>query len=169
VRSFKQVSVDRSSDGRREFELAGFLAELTQSLRLLWKHRPISLQIDCPPGITLDSFPGTLGQVLTNLAQNALLHAFAENQPGRMQIGVRALDGARIELDFSDNGRGIPPADLPRVFEPFFTTRRNSGGTGLGLHIVHNLVTQKLGGSLAIESQPGIGTTVHLRLPRHAP
>lgn len=169
VRSFKQVSVDRSSDGRREFELAGFLAELTQSLRLLWKHRPVTLQIDCPPGITLDSFPGTLGQVLTNLAQNALLHAFAEHQPGCMRIEVRELDAARIALDFSDDGRGIPPADLPRVFEPFFTTRRNSGGTGLGLHIVHNLVTQKLGGSLAIDSQPGLGTTLRLRLPRYAP
>jgi signal transduction histidine kinase len=169
VRSFKQVSVDRSADGRREFALDGFLAELTQSLRLLWKHRPVSLQIDCPPDLVLDSFPGTLGQVLTNLAQNALLHAFAEDQRGLMRIVVREAEDGRIAIDFSDDGRGIAAADLPRVFEPFFTTRRNSGGTGLGLHIVHNLVTQKLGGSLSLDSQPGVGTTVRLRLPRCAP
>ena len=86
-----------------------------------------------------------------------------------MRIVVRECDDGRIGIDFSDDGRGIPATDLPRVFEPFFTTRRNSGGTGLGLHIVHNLVTEKLGGSLRIESRAGVGTNVLLRLPRCAP
>lgn len=169
VRNFKQVSVDRSSDGRRSFNLRHTLDELTQSLKLLWKPRPIELQVECPDDIELDSFPGALGQVLTNLAQNAVLHAFADLPGGRMKISVRGLDAARIELRFSDDGQGIAGADLGRVFEPFFTTRRHEGGTGLGLHIVHNLVTAKLGGSIAVQSTRGQGTDFILTLPRVAP
>ena len=169
IRSFKQVSVDRSSDGRREFDLAVFLADLTASLRLLWKRRPLSLQIDCAEGLMLDSFPGALGQVLTNLVQNALLHAFREDEPGVMRIAAQRLDGGRIGITFSDNGRGMQDADRLRAFEPFFTTRRGSGGTGLGLHIVHSLVCDKLGGRIRLSSQPGQGTRLEIELPARAP
>jgi signal transduction histidine kinase/ligand-binding sensor domain-containing protein len=169
IRSFKQVSVDRSSDGRREFELGGFLAELTASLRLLWKHRPVFLQIDCAPQLHLDSFPGALGQVLTNLVQNALLHAFEEGAGGQMRIAARALSPERILLEFADDGRGMSAEDARRVFEPFFTTRRGRGGTGLGLHIVHNLVCEKLGGSIRLHSAPGQGSRFEIELPTRAP
>jgi signal transduction histidine kinase/ligand-binding sensor domain-containing protein len=169
IRSFKQVSVDRSSDGRREFELAGFLAELTASLRLLWKHRPVSLHIDCAPDLRLDSFPGALGQVLTNLVQNALLHAFEEGAGGQMRIVARALSPEHILLQFADDGRGMSAADAQRVFEPFFTTRRGRGGTGLGLHIVHNLVCEKLGGSIRLHSAPGQGSQFEIEIPIRAP
>jgi signal transduction histidine kinase len=169
VGSFKQVSVDRSSDGRRQFELAQFLDDLTTSLRLLWKHRPLSLQIDCESGVQLDSFPGALGQILTNLVQNALLHAFDHESGGVMRIEVGASGVDRVRIAFSDNGRGMPDEVVARAFEPFFTTRRGSGGTGLGLHIVHNLVRDKLGGTLRLLSRAGEGARFEIELPRSAP
>jgi len=148
VRTFKHVAVDRSSDGRRRFDLAHFITELLPSLELLWKRRPVSLDVRCAAGIELDSFPGALGQIITNLVQNALLHAFPEDRPGRMRLEADPRSAERVRITFSDDGVGIPADHLPRIFDPFFTTRRGQGGTGLGLHIVHNLVTEKLGGTL---------------------
>ncbi len=169
VRSFKQVSVDRTSDGRRRFVLATQIDELIESLQVTWKRRPVALEVDCPKDIELDSFPGALGQVLTNLIQNALLHAFEPDQRGRMRIAVRMLDAARIELVFEDDGRGLDADTLARIFDPFFTTKRNQGGTGLGLNIAYNLVAQKLGGRLTAESAPGKGLRLVMQLPRVAP
>lgn len=169
IANFKQVSVDRTSDGRREFKLHAFLNEVLESLELMWKRRAISMQVECPDDIVLDGFPGALGQVITNLTQNAVVHAFAEASSGQMTIQVRPLGDHRIELRFSDNGRGIAPEHQQRVFEPFFTTRRGQGGTGLGLNIVYNLITQKLGGEVSVESALGKGTTFTLRLPIKAP
>jgi signal transduction histidine kinase len=158
ISNFKQVSVDRTSGDRRQFELKSFLAEVEQSLVTLWRNRPLQFTVDCPAGITMDSFPGTLSQVITILAQNSLLHAFAPDESGQMWLSVRQLesenDGAlpQIELIFADNGKGIPAADLDKVFEPFFTTKRAQGGTGLGLHILFNLVSERLGGTVYVES-----------------
>ena len=86
-----------------------------------------------------------------------------------MTLQVRAPDGSRIEIVFADDGRGIAREHLPRIFDPFFTTRRGAGGTGLGLHITFNLVTQKLGGRIDVESEPGLGTRFRIVLPRVAP
>jgi signal transduction histidine kinase len=169
VRTFKQVAVDRGSDGRRRFDLAVHLGELLPSLKLLWKHRPVELELDCPEGIAMESFPGALGQVITNLVQNALTHAFGEQGGGRMRLAAERLEGERIRLTFSDDGSGIAADALPRIFDPFFTTRRGQGGTGLGLHIVYNLVTGKLGGSVQAESAPGEGTRFTIELPCVAP
>ena len=168
IANFKQVSVDRTSDGRRVFDLSGYLDEVLESLRLMWKQRAISMEVDCPAGISLDSFPGAIGQVITNLTQNAVVHAFGEQGRGRMEIRCQAR-GNEVEIRLRDDGVGMPEEVRARVFDPFFTTRRNEGGTGLGLHIVYNLVTQKLGGRIQIESIPGEGTEVILRLPRVAP
>ena len=169
IRSFKQVSVDRTSDGRRVFALDRFLRELTDSLVLTWKGRPITLDVQCAPDLAMDSFPGALGQVLTNLIQNALLHAFAPGQTGRMVIEVRIVSAALFAIDFSDDGNGVGAAELARIFEPFYTTKRNQGGTGLGLHVVYNLVTQKLGGSISVSSAPEHGLRLSMLLPRVAP
>ena len=158
ISNFKQVSVDRTSGDRRSFELKSFLAEVEQSLVTLWRNRPLQLRVDCPAGIKMDSFPGTLSQVITILAQNSLLHAFAPDEAGQMWLTVRLLEQeaadipAQIELTFTDNGKGIPAADLDKVFEPFFTTKRAQGGTGLGLHILFNLVSERLGGTVYVES-----------------
>ncbi len=169
IANFKQVSVDRSSDGRRRFELQPFLDELLQSLQLMWKRRELTIRIDCEQGIALDSFPGALGQVITNLMQNSVRHAFPDERAGTMMLSVRRIDAGHIELVEADDGVGIPAGHLERIWEPFFTTRRNQGGTGLGLHIVYNLVTQKLGGTIRVESTEGQGSRFIVVLPTTAP
>jgi signal transduction histidine kinase len=117
----------------------------------------------------MDSYPGPYGQVLTNLILNSLMHGFPDKQAGAMRLSARRLDAGRIELQFEDNGIGMSEDVQRRAFEPFFTTRRNRGGTGLGLHIVYNLVTRRLGGRLRLESKQGQGTTFRIRVPIVAP
>ena len=173
VRSFKQVSLGRSTDERRHFELSGYLADLLTGLELSWKRRPVRLELNCAPGLILDSYPDALGQIISTLAQNALQHAFAADASGEMQISAEARvleDGAKaVCLIFSDDGKGIPAADLARVFEPFFTTQRGQGSTGLGLHIVFNLVHARLGGEIEVASILGAGTRFTVIFPCVAP
>jgi len=168
VRSFKQVSVDRSSDDRRKFNLDESLRSVVNSLQLTWKRRPIQLMVECPPDIELDSYPGALGQVITNLIQNALVHAFSEGRSGTMRITARRVE-SRVDIHFADDGGGISATDLARVFEPFYTTKRAQGGSGLGLHIVYNLVTVQLGGSVDAFGAPGAGMRFEISIPVVAP
>jgi two-component system, NtrC family, sensor kinase len=169
VQSFKQVSVDRSSEGRRRFDLKTFLQELIISLASMWRHRSISVVVNCEAGLELDSFPGSLSQAVSNLIQNALVHAYAEDQSGTIRIDCSEGTSGRYQIRVSDDGDGIAPEHLDKIFEPFFTTRRNRGGTGLGLHVVYNLVTHKLGGSIGVESRPGEGCRFLIEIPGVAP
>jgi signal transduction histidine kinase len=169
VQSFKQVSVDRSSEGRRRFDLKTFLQELITSLASMWRHRSISVIVNCEAGLTLDSFPGSLSQALSNLIQNALVHAYAEDQSGTLRIDCAESSSGRFQVRVSDDGSGIAPEHLEKIFEPFFTTRRNRGGTGLGLHVVYNLVTHKLGGTVRVESSLGEGSQFLIEIPGVAP
>jgi ligand-binding sensor domain-containing protein/signal transduction histidine kinase len=169
VRSFKQVSVDRSTDERRSFDLKDFLDELVENLEIAWKRRPIRFQLSCPPDLILDNYPGTLGQIITTFAQNALQHAYQDQRDGLLCISARAMPNAQIELIFADDGGGIDSSDLPRVFEPFFTTRRADGFIGLGLHTVYNLVNGRLHGQIEVDSELGKGTRFTLRFPQVAP
>ena len=172
VKSFKQVAVDQSSEQRRTFVLGTFLEEVRNALTPGFRRSLHRLVIaECPPDLTLDSFPGALFQVLANLVNNAVLHGFgdAPERPGEMRIAVTAVHPQRVQITFSDNGAGMPADILARACDPFFTTRRGSGGSGLGLHLVHNLTTQLLGGHITLDSTPGRGTTVLLDLPRSAP
>ena len=165
VRSFKQVAVDQSSGQRRTFDLAEYLDEILLSLKPKLKHAPCTVQVECPVGIRMDSFPGALSQVITNLVMNALLHAFDGREDGVIRIHG-ALDGDDVVLKISDDGAGMGAADLKQFFDPFFTTKRGSGGTGLGAHIVFNQVTSVLGGSIKVVSAPGAGLQVRIRVPR---
>ncbi|MGE4072652.1 MAG: two-component regulator propeller domain-containing protein [Lysobacterales bacterium] len=169
VRSFRQVSVDRSLDERRRFVLLDYLRDLVESLEVVWKRRPIQMTLNCDSALVLDSYPGTLGQIVTTLAQNAVQHAYEPGVPGILRLQARALDGEHIELSFADDGKGIAAEDLPRVFEPFFTTRRSEGCVGLGLHVAFNQVNARLGGHIQVHSSPGLGTRFVLRLPVSAP
>lgn len=168
IRSFKQVAVDQSSDERRPFNLDEYLREIITSLTPQLKRSARLVDIDCPGSLEMDSFPGALSQVVANLVMNALMHAFEDGQPGEMTLAARAV-GDWLELRFADNGCGIPAEHLPRIFDPFFTTRRGAGGSGLGLNIVYNLVTHKLGGSIVCRSKPGMGTTFIITIPIRAP
>jgi signal transduction histidine kinase len=169
IRTFKQVAVDRSADDRRQFELGAFLDELLPSLRLLWKQRPVQFELDCRSPIRFDSYPGALGQIITNFVQNALVHAFKERNGGKMRLSAELGQSGRVFLQFSDDGNGIGDEHLSHIFEPFYTTGRGEGCTGLGLHIVYNLVTEKLGGRIRVDSTLGQGTLFSLDLPLQAP
>lgn len=169
VRSFKQVSADRSSDERRVFLLGDVLNDLCENLPLSWKPRPIGLELRCPADLQLDSYPGTIGQIVTTLAHNALLHAYAPERCGQLQIDVQSVAADTVMLSFSDDGSGIAADELAHIFEPFFTTRRHEGCIGLGLHTVFNLASARLGGRIEVHSEVGRGTRFVLVFPRVAP
>ena len=132
------------------------------------KRAPITLSVDVPEGLIIDGYPGSYGQILTNLFLNAVNHAFADGRSGTITISARPRGSDDVEIIFADNGAGMTPDVQRQAFDPFFTTRRNEGGTGLGLHIVYNLVTQQLGGRMMLESRLGQGTTFRIIMPRIA-
>lgn len=168
VRSFKQVAVDQSSEKRRPFELGEMLHEIAVTLSPMLKGTHCSLDIAPAEAFQMDSYPGALGQILTNLISNALTHAFAGRPDGHITVTTQAgPDSVRISI--TDNGNGIDSASLQRIFDPFFTTRLGKGGSGLGLYIVYNLVTRTLGGQIDVQSTPGTGTRFTLVLPCTAP
>lgn len=169
IQAFKQVAVDRSHAERRVFELGEATEQIVASLLPALKRSSISFEVDIGEEITMDSYPGPYGQVLTNLALNALAHAFPDRQEGSMRLAIRRSGVDHVEIAFSDDGIGMSEEVQRRAFEPFFTTRRGQGGTGLGLHIVFNIVTRRLGGRLRLDSAPGRGTTLWIRLPLIAP
>ena len=131
--------------------------------------RDIALSLRCEPNLAMDSYPGPFGQALTNLAVNSMTHAFSGRRKGNIDVSVRASGHEHVEVLFADDGLGMGPDVERRAFDPFFTTRRHDGATGLGLHIVHSIVVDRLGGQLRLESRLGSGTTVQIILPRMAP
>ena len=168
IQSFKQVAVDRSHAERRQFGLNEATDQIVASLRPVLKKAAITLSVDVPDGLMIDGYPGSYGQILTNLVLNAANHAFADGRTGAISISAKARGSDDVEIIFADNGAGMTPDVQRQAFDPFFTTRRNEGGTGLGLHIVYNLVTQQLGGRMMLESRLGQGTTFRIIMPRVA-
>ncbi len=168
IQSFKQVAVDRSHAERRQFNLSESTDQIVASLRPVLRKATITLSVDVPEGLLIDGYPGAYGQILTNLFLNAVNHAFADGRTGSISISGRARGSDDVEIIFADDGAGMTPDVQRQAFDPFFTTRRNEGGTGLGLHIVYNLVTQQLGGRMMLESRVGQGTTFRIIMPRIA-
>ena len=168
IQSFKQVAVDQSSDQRRRFELASYINEILLSMAPALKKTRHAVKVNCPSDLQMDSYPGALAQVLTNLINNSLLHAFPPDGAGHIRIDVERT-GDSVMMHYRDDGAGISPENLPRVFDPFFTTRRGAGGSGLGLNIVHNLVFKALGGRITVSSTPGQGVDFAITFPRIAP
>ncbi|WP_373988123.1 ATP-binding protein [Duganella sp. BuS-21] len=169
VDSFKQVAVDQSSARRRQFDLKRTFGEALATLGNVIRKSGHEVCCDVPDGIVLDSYPGPLEQALLNLVTNGLVHAFPDGMQGQIRITARLQEDDWIEVRVSDDGVGIPPANLARVFDPFFTTRLGQGGSGLGLHVVYNQVTTALHGSVRVDSEPGQGACFTLRMPRVAP
>jgi signal transduction histidine kinase len=166
VRSFKQVAVDQSSDDIRSFNLRNYLNEVLLSLQPKLKGRPVKVEVDCPPDVVLESYPGAVSQILTNMLMNSLVHGFEErDQAGNITIRV-AVEGDVVSLSYADDGAGMDRDTLDKLFDPFFTTKRGNGGSGLGAHILYNLVTGALGGSVHAESAPGEGLRYELTFPR---
>ncbi|SMH59419.1 sensor histidine kinase [Azospirillum agricola] len=169
IAGFKQVAVDRASSERRRITLGSYIHETLVSLQPKLRPAGHGVSVSCPADLELDSYPGALSQILANLVMNALTHAFAEGRSGGMAIEVAPAEGDMVRLTFRDDGRGMTDEHRNRVFEPFFTTRRGQGGSGLGLHIVHNLVVGVLKGSITVDSAPDRGTAFTLLFPRCTP
>jgi signal transduction histidine kinase len=169
IQSFKQVAVDRISSDQRTFDLGDLTQQVLTSLRPSLRKDNLKLDVECQPNLLMNSYPGSYGQLLTILFVNSVVHAFPDGKEGTVAIKVRASGEDRVEILFSDDGCGMS-ADVRRhAFDPFYTTRRHLGSTGLGLHILHNIVTNRLGGRLNLDSSPGAGTKFQITLPRVAP
>lgn len=160
VKSFKQVAVDQSSEERRVVDLGVSLDDIVTTLGPSLKSSGCHIVLNCPQMIVVETAPGALYQIITNLVMNSITHGLALE----ISIDVRR-DEAQICIDYRDNGRGMEEAVRTRIFEPFFTTRRGQGGSGLGMHIVYNLVTQILRGSIECVSSPGQGARFHIVMP----
>lgn len=165
VQSFKQVAADQASGEARRFEIAAWLGEVLTSLGPALRKTPHQVSVACPPDIVLETYPGALAQVVTNLVMNAVTHAFPGDRAGFIELKVTQPRPDMVRMTFRDDGVGMAPEHRSRIFDPFFTTRRDKGSTGLGLHIVYNLVTASLQGAIAVESEPGRGTTFVIDLP----
>ncbi|NEX20261.1 PAS domain S-box protein [Thiorhodococcus mannitoliphagus] len=166
---FKQVAVDQTSVRRRRFNLCKTVEEVLATLGPTVKRTAHRIEVRIPPELELDSYPGPLEQIITNLIDNSLSHGFADIEAGCVEIRAQSERPAQVVLSYRDNGSGIPESIQTRIFEPFFTTRLGQGGSGLGLYIVYNLVTSVLGGTIEIDSRAGQGTTFRLSLPCTAP
>ncbi len=169
VQSFKQVAIDQATEQRRAYGLLKTSQDVVATL-----HRSISqaghhLEMVIDDSIVLDGYPGPYGQVLTNLINNALLHAFEGRSGGIMRLSAKLLPADRVAIEFVDNGVGMSEDTLRRIFEPFFTTKMGQGGSGLGLSISYNIVTSLFGGELLATSVLGRGSCFTLRIPRVAP
>ncbi|MBV9530257.1 MAG: PAS domain S-box protein, partial [Bradyrhizobium sp.] len=169
IQSFKQVAADRNYSDQRTFDLADLTEQVVLSLRPGLRKHNLTLSVDCQPKLMMNSYPGPYGQVLTNLFLNSVAHAFPDGRPGVIEISAREFGKESVEINFSDDGVGMSLDVRRRAFDPFFTTRRDQGGTGLGLHIVYSIVTNRLGGRLDLDSEPGGGTRIQIILPRVAP
>ncbi|KWT84156.1 multi-sensor signal transduction multi-kinase [Candidatus Magnetominusculus xianensis] len=164
IKSFKMVSTDQLTQERRSFMLDQYLEEIMFNLQPKLKHYQHNVEISCPKGINVDSYPGAFAQIITNLLLNSLLHAYDPEDKGTIAIKAIAKND-EIIVEYKDDGKGISQGDIKRIFDPFFTTRRGDGGTGLGLHIVYNIITQTLGGRIECKSTAGEGTTFIINFP----
>ena len=169
VLHFKQVAVDQTSDRRRSFDLASGLEDIQATVSNRVRKAGHHIEVDCPPELRMDSYPGALAQIVTNLVENAIIHGFDERTGGTIRLSARADGENHVLITFSDDGQGIPEAHRDRIFDPFFTTRLGTGGSGLGLSIVLSLTRDVLGGEVSVDSSPAFGTTFVFRLPRLAP
>ncbi|MYM99112.1 sensor histidine kinase [Duganella vulcania] len=169
VTNFKQVAVDQTSSQRRSFLLAEVVAGNVLTLQPTIKRTPYVIQQRIPPDLMMESYPGPIGQVITNLINNAILHGYEDRNEGLIDISASLSGQGLVTLSVEDHGAGIQKEYLPRIFDPFFTTKMGVGGSGLGLNIVHNIVTEILGGAIAVVSEPGGGTRFTLTLPMLAP
>ncbi len=164
IRSLKVVAVDQCRDDRRTFLLGEYLDTIVLSLMPRLKHTDHGVNVDCPPNLMVNSYPGAFFQIITNLVINSLIHGFEGIKGGEIRIAVKKNNG-NVVLTYRDNGRGMEQAQLAVVFDKYFTTKRTKGGSGLGTHIIHTLVTEKLKGRIDCTSTPAGGTTFTITFP----
>lgn len=166
VQSFKRSAVDQISEETRRFALRPLLDDVLFSLHNTLKRLPVQIRVDCPENLSIHGIPGLYDQLFTNLVLNSVQHGFEEgSRAGCLDIRVAVAADGRLHIEVADDGVGMSPEAQQRAFEPFFTTRRARGGTGLGLYICYTIATARLGGTISCTSQPGQGTRIHLAIP----
>lgn len=156
--------MEQSHGEARTFRLDKYLDGVLASLGPQYKQKNHSITVNCQDSILIHSFPGTFSQIVTNLVMNSLLHGFDGICGGEILLDI-SLEGETLHFDYADNGEGMQQESVKCVFDPFYTTKRNKGGTGLGMHIVYNLVTRTLGGRIECESEPGNGARFNIVVP----
>lgn len=166
IASFKQIAVDQASEAIRTINLLDYLNEIIRSLQPNFKKTHHQIEVNCPDNIILNCPAGAISQIFTNLLMNSLIHGFENMEHGLVRITVLDED-ENVDIKYSDNGRGLPPEQLEKLFYPFFTTKRDQGGSGLGTHITYNLVRQTLGGSIQVSSELGKGLHYHICFPKN--
>jgi signal transduction histidine kinase len=164
IRSFKQVAVDQSNEERRTFRVKQYLEELIHSLYPNLKKTKLKVTIGCEEECEIDSYPGAIAQIITNLIMNSIIHAYGYDEEGEIRIDVIRTE-EKLTIEYSDDGKGMEIEVKDKIFEPFFTTKRGEGGTGLGLHVIYNIVTLQLKGQIVCSSAPGKGTAFLISLP----
>jgi len=169
IASFKQIAVDQTSDQRRVFDLLLAMQDTLTTYLPRLRRANCTATLTIPAELTMDTYPGSLYQVFSNLLNNALVHAFEQRDEGTITVTAADLGNGLVEIVFGDDGVGMSDEVLRHVFDPFFTTKMGQGGTGLGMNIVYNIVTGVLGGRIDIKTRPGLGTTVRIVIPRTAP
>ena len=166
IASFKQIAVDQTSEAVRTINLADYLHEVIRSLQPNFKKTHHQIEVNCPDNIVLSCPAGAISQIFTNLLMNSLIHGFEDMENGLVRITVLDEDD-NVDIKYSDNGKGLSPDQLEKLFHPFFTTKRDQGGSGLGTHITYNLVRQTLGGSIQVSSEPDKGLHYHICFPKN--
>ncbi|ACS81363.1 cache domain-containing protein [Maridesulfovibrio salexigens] len=166
IRSFKQVAVDQTNESLRTITLSEYLDEVMLSLKPSYKNSGHIVKTECPEDIIITTYPGLLMQIISNLTMNSLIHAFSDIDSGHITIKV-SKENEKIKLVYSDDGVGLTQEQQAKIYDPFFTSKQAAGGTGLGMHIVYNIVTQKLCGSIHLESSPGQGVCFTITIPEH--
>lgn len=164
IASFKQVAVDQTSEAERRFNLNEYINEVIQSLKPSFKHSNHVININCPDDLYIRCAPGAIAQIITNMVMNSLVHGFENKHNGEITLDVSVKDNM-VEMHYKDNGKGMSQAHLEQLFDAFFTTRRGDGGSGLGTHIMYNLVTQSLSGHIDAKSEPGKGLEYFIQFP----
>lgn len=166
VQSFKKVAVDRAQDDPENFDLKTCLDDTIMSLSGPLRKSGATVALDCPAGLHMFGFPGAISQIVTNLVMNSLIHGF-DSPGGEISLTAEGADRDHIRMTYSDDGRGMDDGVKAKIFDPFFTTRRGDGGSGLGMHIVFNIVTAKMNGKLNLDTAPGEGVTFTIEIPNH--
>ncbi len=169
IQSFKAVAAERNMSDRTAFDLGQVTEQVVRSLRSGLRRHDLAFRVDCEPHLAMNSNPGAYGQVLSNLVLNSAAHAFPDETRGSVHIATRSFDKDNVEILVSDDGCGMNQDIQRQAFDPFFTTRRDQGRVGLGLHIVYNIVTNRLGGRIDLDTKPGEGTRIRIIVPREAP
>jgi signal transduction histidine kinase len=165
ISSFKQVAVDQSSEIDRTFSFSKLMDEILMSMRPKLKKVDHIINVHCPDDLVIESKAGPINQIMINLIMNSIIHGFEDMPQGQIDITIRSIGDTKISIEFEDNGKGIPEHMRKRIFDPFVTTKRGQGGSGLGMHLVYNLVTQALNGSISILSEEGQGVQFKILFP----